>query len=305
MGARGASRRSTCRRASFWPARRRRRRARCRSSFGSTRARCSSVPEATELTGEARGRPRRGRRRGPRAPSTTRDADAVLDASSAPARRGRRARPGGARAAARCLATARACEPGRPLPVARLVLRLGDTLVLDEATQRHLELVRSVDGESAARSSRRSTRRRRRRGAAPAPSAARSARRVAEIRRRLDAVELFVVQPGCGARCASASPRWRRRAARVKLASSAPRRAISSRLRRSLAELPTLADALEAAPIRRRARRSASPPASRGSTRAPTHELLARALADDPPARASDGGSSATASTPISTRRAS
>src|SRR5262249_18348675 len=51
------------------------------------------------------------------------------------------------RAAARCILVARVCEGGRPLPVRRLVFyELGDTLVLDEATQAHLELVRAADG---------------------------------------------------------------------------------------------------------------------------------------------------------------
>ena len=48
-------------------------------------------------------------------------------------------------AAARCVDLAQACEPGRKLPIARLVeYQLGDTLVLDDATQRHLELVRTM-----------------------------------------------------------------------------------------------------------------------------------------------------------------
>jgi DNA mismatch repair protein MutS len=43
-------------------------------------------------------------------------------------------------AAARCVALARDCEPGRKLPLSRLVpYELGDTLVLDDAAQRHLE----------------------------------------------------------------------------------------------------------------------------------------------------------------------
>src|SRR5258708_2973165 len=51
------------------------------------------------------------------------------------------------RAAARCLATARECEAGRVLPIARLTFYAsGDTLVLDEATVAHLELVRCVRG---------------------------------------------------------------------------------------------------------------------------------------------------------------
>ena len=53
------------------------------------------------------------------------------------------------RAAARCVATARACEAGRRLPVARLESYvIGETLLIDEATQRHLELAHSVEGSS-------------------------------------------------------------------------------------------------------------------------------------------------------------
>ncbi len=101
-------------------------------------------------------------------------------------------------AAARCVAQARACEPGRKLPVSRLVeYRLGDTLVLDDATQRHLELVRTMDGETRgsllaqidATRTAPGARLLRRRLLAPRTN-------VAEIRRRLDAVEAFVMQAG-------------------------------------------------------------------------------------------------------------
>src|SRR5262249_42681120 len=102
------------------------------------------------------------------------------------------------RAAARCVATARACEAGRPLPIARLAAyELGETLLLDESTQAHLELVRAVDGgargsllaEIDATRTSPGARLLRRRLLSPRT-------RVADVRRRLDAVELFVTQPG-------------------------------------------------------------------------------------------------------------
>ena len=83
-------------------------------------------------------------------------------------------------AAARCVAMARACEPGRPLPVARLVTyAIADTLLLDEATQRPPpSSVRAIDGE-ALRLAPRADRDRnedRARSAPAAPPSARAAR---------------------------------------------------------------------------------------------------------------------------------
>ena len=52
-------------------------------------------------------------------------------------------------AAARVVAYAESCEPGKTLPIARLVSKAtGDTLVLDATTQEHLELVRTNDGDT-------------------------------------------------------------------------------------------------------------------------------------------------------------
>ncbi len=132
--------------------------------------------------------------------------EAEASCASSPARR----------AAARCIATAKACEAGRPLPVSRLVFyALGETLVLDEATQAHLELVRSVDGTERgsllgqidATKTAPGARLLRRRLLAPLA-------RVAEIRRRHDAVDLVYTTPRHAAR-ASGAPRGggRRRAA--------------------------------------------------------------------------------------------
>lgn len=100
-------------------------------------------------------------------------------------------------AAARCVSFARQCEPSRPLPIRRIhAYSVKDTLVLDESTQSHLELVRANDGETRGAllshidltQTATGARLLRRRLLAPLT-------RVAEIRRLHDAVELFVTQP--------------------------------------------------------------------------------------------------------------
>ncbi len=219
------------------------------------------------------------------------------------------------RAAARCLATAKACEAGRPVPVARLVFyALGETLVLDEATQAHLELVRSIDGTERgsllaqidATKTAPGARLLRRRLLAPLA-------RVAEIRRRHDAVDLFTRHPGTRRELRerlSEVGDVERLAVKLALDRAAPRDLVA--LRRSLAALPeavaTLArcpepDVREALGVAVEAG-GALAGSSEGSTRAASttagdpwidtcadlHELLARAIADEPPARASDGG---------------
>ncbi len=137
------------------------------------------------------------------------------------------------RAAARAVAFARAAEPSKPLPVRRLVAYdLDDTLVLDEATQAHLELVRGLDGDERTSllaqidltRTAAGARLLRRRLLTPRT-------RVAEIRRRHDAVELFVMQPGLraevrqrlGAVADSRAPR--RQAERRACGATRPRRA--------------------------------------------------------------------------------
>jgi DNA mismatch repair protein MutS len=198
------------------------------------------------------------------------------------------------RAAARCVDTARACEAGRPLPIARMAFyALGDTLVLDDATQAHLELVRSVDGgergsllgQIDTTKTAPGARLMRRRLLAPLA-------RVAEIRRRHDAVDLFVSQPG-------ARRELRERLAEVgdverlaiKLAfdRAAPRDLVA--LRRSLAALPGVADLLARCPDPS-AREALGVEAGAPwiDTCDELRDLLARAVADEPPARASDGG---------------
>ena len=210
--------------------------------------------------------------------------EALASCASAPARR----------AAARCIAVARACEAGRVVPVARLVFyALGETLVLDEATQSHLELVRSVDGaergsllgEIDATRTAPGARLLRRRLLAPLAG-------VAEIRRRHDAVELFTQHPGTRRevreRLADVGD-VERLAVKLALDRAAPRDLVA--LRRSLGALPELSAALDRCPD----------PSARDalgvSSKEPwidvctdLHEVLVRAVADEPPARASDGG---------------
>jgi len=197
-------------------------------------------------------------------------------------------------AAARCVVTARACEGGRPLPVARLVsYALGNTLVLDEATQAHLELVRSVSGEPRgsllALIDRTRTapgaRLMRRRLLAPLA-------RIAEVRRRHDGVELFVVHPGLReelrSRLADVGD-IERIAVKLALDRVFPRDLVA--LRQSLAALPAMAQAMDLCP--ERSAREAFGVAPDQPWVDPCDDLLdllSRALADEPPARASDGG---------------
>jgi DNA mismatch repair protein MutS len=200
------------------------------------------------------------------------------------------------RAAARCVAMARACEPGRPLPLTRLAsYAVSDALHLDEATQRHLELARSVDGEARGSllhqidqtKTAPGARLLRRRLLAPLA-------RVADIRRRLDAVELFVTQPGLRTEVRTKLGEvadLERLAVKLTVDRASPRDLVA--LRRSLAELPGLAAALASCPDR--SAREALGIASDGTSApfvdelADVHALLARAVADDPPPRASDG----------------
>jgi DNA mismatch repair protein MutS len=199
----------------------------------------------------------------------------------------------GRRAAARCLAMARACEPGRTLPIAQLVTyAISDTLLLDEATQRHLELARGVDGDARGSllaqidetKTAPGARLLRRRLLAPLA-------RVPEIRRRLDGVELFVTQPGLRAEVRAklaAVADLERLAVKLRVDRAAPRDLVA--LRRSLAELPALASALAHCPdpSAREALGIAAGAPFLDEAR-DVHDLLARAVADDPPPRASDG----------------
>jgi DNA mismatch repair protein MutS len=217
--------------------------------------------------------------------------DALLGAgeseASCPSRAARRA-------AARCVATARASDPGSLLPVARLVsYGLGDTLVLDEATQSHLELVRTADGDEKASllaqldetKTAPGARLLRRRLLAPLT-------RVLEIRRRLDAVELFVTQPGLRkeirARLGSMAD-LERLAVKLTVNRAGPRDLLA--LKASLQELPLLVRALEqleAAGVRDALGVPLGAPFLDVCDE--LSRLLERALADDPPVKVSDGG---------------
>jgi DNA mismatch repair protein MutS len=198
------------------------------------------------------------------------------------------------RAAARCVETARACEAGRVLPVARLVhYALGDALALDDVTQAHLELVRSADGgergsllaEIDATRTAPGARLLRRRLLAPLA-------KVAEIRRRHDAVDLFVRHPGVRRDVRDALRDVgdvERLAIKLAMDRSAPRDLVG--LRRSLAALPALAESLSRCP-EPDARESLA--IAQGAPWLDACEdlldLLSRGVSDEPPARASDGG---------------
>ncbi|HEY8040987.1 MAG TPA: DNA mismatch repair protein MutS, partial [Polyangiaceae bacterium] len=223
------------------------------------------------------------------------DADAVLDAQLGPGE-ALASCPSvvARRAAARCVETARTCEAGRPLPIARLAFYvLGDTLILDEATQAHLELVRAVDGgergsllaQIDATKTAPGARLMRRRLLAPRTS-------VADIRRRHDAVALFVAHPGMRVELRqrlSEVGDVERLAIKLALDRAAPRDLVA--LRRSVAVLPAVADTLASCP---------EPDAREAlgvAAREPwiddcgdLHALLSRGVSDEPPARASDGG---------------
>jgi DNA mismatch repair protein MutS len=223
------------------------------------------------------------------------DPDALLDAQiGAGEARASGASLAARAAAARCMVTASACEAGRPLPVARLVAYApGEALLLDEATQAHLELVRSVEGTERGsllalidltRTSP-GARLLRRRLLAPLSG-------VAEIRRRHDAVELFVRHPGLRRELReglAGALDLERLAVKLALDRALPRDLAA--LRRSLGVLPTLAGALDRCPE----------PSAREALGVGAGEpwidlcddlrdRLERGLADDPPARATDGG---------------
>ena len=198
------------------------------------------------------------------------------------------------RAAARALAFARSAEPGKPLPVQRVVgYELDDTLVLDEATQAHLELVRGLDGEEhgclLARIDLTKTaagaRLLRRRLLTPRT-------RVAEIRRRHDGVELFVMQPGLRKEIRDrlgVVADLERLAVKLRVERAGPRDL--GALRTSLAELPAIVRALDALkdPSLREAL-DVAPGAPWLDACEDILDLLSRALAAEPPAKTSDGG---------------
>jgi DNA mismatch repair protein MutS len=233
--------------------------------------------------------------RGVPEPMSDAQAEQILDAQlGAGEARASSASSPARRAAARCVATARACEAGRVLPVARLVhYALGEALALDEVTQTHLELVRSADGgergsllaEIDATCTAPGARLLRRRLLAPLAD-------VAAIRRRHDAVELFVQHAAVrrdvrdGLRDVGDVERL---AVKLALDRSAPRDLVA--LRRSLGALPALAEALARCPEpSARDALGVAPGEPWVDACADLLDLLAHAVADEPPARASDGG---------------
>ncbi|MDP8999387.1 MAG: DNA mismatch repair protein MutS, partial [Myxococcota bacterium] len=169
----------------------------------------------------------------------------------------------------------------------------GEALALDDSTQAHLELVRAADGgergsllaQIDATGTAPGARLLRRRLLAPLTS-------VAEIRRRQDAVELFVSQPGVRAEVREGLADvgdLERLAVKLALDRAAPRDL--GAMRRSLVALPGLAQALERCPdpsAREALGLNADQPWI--DTCADLCELLSRAVADEPPARVSDGG---------------
>jgi DNA mismatch repair protein MutS len=228
-------------------------------------------------------------------PLESREVEAILDAQLGAGEAAKSCSSAAAhRAAARCVAAARASEAGRPIPIARLAFyALGETLVLDEATQAHLELVRTMDGgergsllaQIDATVTASGARLLRRRLLAPLTG-------VAEIRRRQDAVELFVTQPGMRAelreRMGDVSD-IERLSIKLALDRAAPRDLVA--LRRSLAALPGLADTLARCPDR--SARDALGVREDQPWLDPCDDLfqlLSRAVADDPPVRPSEGG---------------
>lgn len=196
-------------------------------------------------------------------------------------------------AAARCVALAKVCEPGRKLPITRLVeYTLGDTLVLDDATQRHLEIVRTMDGETKGSlltqidvtKTAPGARLLRRRLLAPRT-------KVAEIRRRLDGVELFVTQPGLRADVRTRLSKVadiERLAIKLAVDRATPRELAN--LRASLAELPALDDALKSCPDKSTREALEIPKKEPFIDRcADLFAKLDQALVDEPPVRAADG----------------
>ncbi len=197
-------------------------------------------------------------------------------------------------ATARALAFARACEPMRALPVSRLArLDVTATLLLDDATQAHLELVRTVDGETQGSllsvldhtSTAFGARLLRRRLLAPLVD-------VAQIRRRLDLVEAFVTEPRLRGEVRAILGRVadvERIATRLATGRAAPRDLVL--LRAATGELPELKRTLcEIDGVVASALLGGEGAAKEVDTLDDVRDLLCRGLADDPPPRAGDAG---------------
>jgi DNA mismatch repair protein MutS len=195
-------------------------------------------------------------------------------------------------AAAAALAYAKACEPQGALAIARLTFYpLGQTLVMDESTQSHLELLRTMSGEvhgslisvidetkTAA-----GARLLRRRLTSPLL-------RVAEIRRRQDAVTVFATDTPLRAKVRGLLGRTQdveRLATKIGTGRAQPRDLAA--LRASLAVLPELTAELgKSHDSEVRAALGGDgellPPCS------DIEELLENAIAPDPPLKIGDGG---------------
>ncbi len=195
-------------------------------------------------------------------------------------------------AAARALRFAARCSPGAKLPVARVeAWDARDALLLDEVAQRHLELVVSPDGKAEGSLLRLLD-------ATCTPPGARLLRRwllaplvdVARIRRRHDAVELFVVHAAVRAELRGlleGVSDLERLAQRASLGEATPKDL--GALRDALTAMPGVGAALSSVP---------DPSAAEvlGLASEPLDSLadlateLAAALVDRPPAVARDGG---------------
>jgi DNA mismatch repair protein MutS len=200
--------------------------------------------------------------------------------------------PAAIMAAARVLRFAQRCNPGVVLPVKRVAAwDPGATLQLDEVTQTHLELVRAMDGG--------------RTGSLLAildetctPPGARVIRRwllsplldVAAIRRRLDAVEVFVRNPLARAELRSKLAQvgdLERLGVRAALGEATPKDL--GALRDGLLAAPSALDAVKKIPdaaSREALGLSSDPPDTMASLAAE----LSRALVDRPPPLAREGG---------------
>ena len=195
-------------------------------------------------------------------------------------------------AAARALSYVKACEPQGAMAIARLTFYpLGQTLVMDESTQTHLELLRTIDGET--------------RGAlitmideTKTSAGARLLRRrltspllrVADIRRRQDAVTVFATDTPLRAKVRALLGRTQdieRLATKIGTGRAQPRDLAA--LRASLAVLPDLT--AEIGQSRDAEVRAALSP--EGELLPPCgdiEELLENAIAPEPPLKLTDGG---------------
>jgi DNA mismatch repair protein MutS len=197
--------------------------------------------------------------------------------------------PAATEAAARCVQFARQCEPSKPLPIRRIhAYSVKDTLVLDESTQGHLELVRANDGETRGAllshidltQTATGARLLRRRLLAPLT-------RVADIRRLHDAVELFVTQPELRRNARQLLGRvadLERLAVKLATGRVAPRDLGS--LRNSLTQVPSLAKLIAQCtdPFAREL-----PSVAGDAACDDLGQLLGRALSEELPVKLSDG----------------